>query len=64
MNALWLEDGALSLRDVPMPDAAGAGEALIRVRHYGRCYKHGPSPQKFCPITRWMLGVQPVVNWV
>jgi threonine dehydrogenase-like Zn-dependent dehydrogenase len=35
MRALWLEDQALSLRDVPRPDAAG--EALVRVRLSGIC---------------------------
>jgi len=37
VDALWLEDRTLSLRDVPVPDAAGAGEALIRVRLSGIC---------------------------
>ena len=37
MNALWLEDRALSIRDVPVPDAASVGEALIRVRLSGIC---------------------------
>ena len=37
MNALWLQDRALSIRDVPVPDAAAAGEALIRVRLSGIC---------------------------
>lgn len=35
MKALWLEDRALSLRDVP--DPAPRGEALIRVRLSGIC---------------------------
>ena len=37
MNALWLEDRNLSLRDIPVPDAAAVGEALIRVRLSGIC---------------------------
>ena len=37
MKALWLEDQHLSLRDVPVPDAADGGEALIRVRLSGIC---------------------------
>lgn len=38
MRALWLEGGALSLRDdVPVPDALGAGEALVRIRLSGIC---------------------------
>ena len=37
MKALWLEDRTLSLRDVPIPDALAAGEALIRVRLSGIC---------------------------
>lgn len=37
MSALWLEDRALSLREVPVPDAAAAGEALVRVRLSGIC---------------------------
>ena len=37
MKALWLQDRELSLRDVPVPDAASAGEALIRVRLSGIC---------------------------
>ena len=36
MKALWLEDQALSVRDVPIPTPA-AGEALIRVRLSGIC---------------------------
>lgn len=36
MKALWLEDQALSVRDVPVPTPA-AGEALIRVRLSGIC---------------------------
>ncbi|MDA3935530.1 MAG: alcohol dehydrogenase catalytic domain-containing protein [Actinomycetota bacterium] len=35
MNALWLEDEKLSLRDVPMP--RNADEALVRVRLSGIC---------------------------
>jgi threonine dehydrogenase-like Zn-dependent dehydrogenase len=35
MKALWLEDRTLSVRDLPVPDAAG--EALIRVRLSGIC---------------------------
>lgn len=35
MKALWLEDRALSLRDVPEP--AAGGEALVRVRLSGIC---------------------------
>lgn len=35
MKALWLEEGALSVRDVPAP--AHAGEALVRVRLSGIC---------------------------
>jgi 2-desacetyl-2-hydroxyethyl bacteriochlorophyllide A dehydrogenase len=35
MKALWLEDRALSVRDVPAP--ARAGEALVRVRLSGIC---------------------------
>lgn len=38
MKALWLEDGELSLRDdVPAPDVAQVGEALVRVRLSGIC---------------------------
>jgi threonine dehydrogenase-like Zn-dependent dehydrogenase len=37
MQALWLEDGQLSMRDVAMPDAGGQGEALVRVRLSGIC---------------------------
>lgn len=37
MQALWLEDDRLSVRDVALPDAAGSGEALIRVRLSGIC---------------------------
>lgn len=37
MKALWLEDKTLSVRDVPVPDAAACGEALIRVRLSGIC---------------------------
>lgn len=37
MKALWLEDKTLSLRDVPVPDAAACGEALVRVRLSGIC---------------------------
>lgn len=37
MSALWLEDRALSLREVPVPDAVAAGEALVRVRLSGIC---------------------------
>ena len=37
MKALWLQDRELSLRDVPVPDAASTGEALIRVRLSGIC---------------------------
>jgi 2-desacetyl-2-hydroxyethyl bacteriochlorophyllide A dehydrogenase len=36
VKALWLEDGALSVRDVPVPVPA-AGEALVRVRLSGIC---------------------------
>lgn len=35
MKALWLEDEALSVRDVPVP--AADGEALVRVRLSGIC---------------------------
>lgn len=35
MKALWLEDGALSVREVPTP--AVEGEALVRVRLSGIC---------------------------
>jgi len=37
VKALWLEAKALSVRDVPVPDAAACGEALIRVRLSGIC---------------------------
>ena len=37
MQALWLEDRQLSMREVAIPDAAGHGEALIRVRLSGIC---------------------------
>jgi len=37
MQALWLEDGQLSVRDIPLPDAAAYGEALVRVRLSGIC---------------------------
>jgi 2-desacetyl-2-hydroxyethyl bacteriochlorophyllide A dehydrogenase len=37
VKALWLEDRTLSLRDVPIPNALAAGEALIRVRLSGVC---------------------------
>lgn len=37
MKALWLADRALSVRDIPVPDAAAAGEALIRVSLSGVC---------------------------
>lgn len=35
MRALWLEEGALSVREVPVPSPAG--EALVRVRLSGIC---------------------------
>lgn len=35
MTALWLEDGALSVREVPVPDTPD--EALVRVRLSGIC---------------------------
>ena len=37
MQALWLEDQQLSMREVAIPDAAEHGEALIRVRLSGIC---------------------------
>jgi 2-desacetyl-2-hydroxyethyl bacteriochlorophyllide A dehydrogenase len=37
MQALWLEDRQLSMRQIDLPDAAAAGEALIRVRLSGIC---------------------------
>ncbi len=38
MKALWLQDRALSVRDdLPVPDAAARGEALIRVHLSGIC---------------------------
>jgi 2-desacetyl-2-hydroxyethyl bacteriochlorophyllide A dehydrogenase len=37
VKALWLQDRSLSLRDIERPDAAAAGEALIRVRLSGIC---------------------------
>ncbi|HEY5540507.1 MAG TPA: alcohol dehydrogenase catalytic domain-containing protein [Coriobacteriia bacterium] len=37
MQALWLENGQLSVCDVPIPDAAGRGEALVHVRLSGIC---------------------------
>jgi 2-desacetyl-2-hydroxyethyl bacteriochlorophyllide A dehydrogenase len=37
VKALWLQDRSLSLRDIDIPDAAAAGEALIRVRLSGIC---------------------------
>jgi threonine dehydrogenase-like Zn-dependent dehydrogenase len=37
VKALWLQDRNLTLRDVPVPDAASTGEALIRVRLSGIC---------------------------
>lgn len=37
MKALWLEDRQLSLRDTDVPDAAAAGEALVRVTLSGIC---------------------------
>lgn len=36
MQAVWLENNALSLRDVPIPELL-AGEALVRVRMAGIC---------------------------
>ncbi|NTU71135.1 MAG: alcohol dehydrogenase catalytic domain-containing protein [Coriobacteriia bacterium] len=37
MKALWLQDRELSVRDVDVPDATAAGEALVRVRLSGIC---------------------------
>lgn len=37
MQALWLENQQLSMRDIATPDAAEHGEALIRVRLSGIC---------------------------
>ena len=37
MQALWLEDKSVSVREVTVPDAAEQGEALIRVRLSGIC---------------------------
>jgi len=35
LQSLWLENQALSLRDIPIPDKPG--EALIRIRLSGIC---------------------------
>jgi 2-desacetyl-2-hydroxyethyl bacteriochlorophyllide A dehydrogenase len=37
LNALWLEDKQLTVRDIPVPDTASGDEALIRVRLSGIC---------------------------
>jgi 2-desacetyl-2-hydroxyethyl bacteriochlorophyllide A dehydrogenase len=37
VKALWLEDRALSIRDIPAPDADANDEALVRVRLSGIC---------------------------
>jgi 2-desacetyl-2-hydroxyethyl bacteriochlorophyllide A dehydrogenase len=37
VKALWLQDRELSLRDVPVPDADGCGEALVRITLSGIC---------------------------
>ncbi len=36
MKAIWLEEGALSVRDVPVPEPV-TGEALVRVQRAGIC---------------------------
>ena len=49
MNALWLEDNKISLRDVPQPHKPN--EALIKIRKAGICSTDLELVKGFYPYT-------------
>jgi threonine dehydrogenase-like Zn-dependent dehydrogenase len=50
MIGVWLENGAVSVRDVPEPEA-GEGQALIRVLKAGICNTDLEMIRGYCPFT-------------